>query len=177
MKAFILLLAIAGSYYYFTEVKDKGKTTKTRTRAVGGSVASQLSGILVNSSGKKVSPKLSRKKYFVFYYSASWCPPCQKFTPDLVKFYNRNKNLRSKYEIILVSSDRSERDQLSYMKKKHMNFPAVKFSEIAASRAKAYMGGRGIPHLSMVDAKGNVLVDEVAWNAMEKIEKILKKKS
>lgn len=26
------------------------------------------------------------EKYYVFYYTASWCPPCQRFTPELVKW-------------------------------------------------------------------------------------------
>ena len=169
MKALILLLAIIGSYYYVTEVKGKIQSAQ----AANGSVVSQLSGVLVDSSGKRITPKLKGKKYFIFYYSASWCPPCQKFTPDLVRFYNSNKALRSKYEIILVSSDRSEREQLNYMRQKRMNFPAVKFSKIAISGVNEFMSGSGIPHLSMVDAKGNVLVDDLAWNAMAKIENIL----
>ena len=37
---------------------------------------------------KRVSAAaLTEKPFVVLYFSASWCPPCQKFTPDLVKYY------------------------------------------------------------------------------------------
>ncbi|NQZ57438.1 MAG: redoxin family protein [Lentisphaeraceae bacterium] len=145
------------------------------TATAGHKAAKKLNRVLVDAEGKKLKVELDSKKYLVFYYSASWCPPCQKFTPSLVKFYDDNKELHDKFELIFVSSDKNEESQLAYMKKKHMSFPAVKFSKIRKSGAKDFMGGRGIPHLSMVDAKGKTVVNEVAWTALPKIKELLKK--
>ena len=53
-----------------------------------------LDGNLVILDGKRLKKhELASKptKYYLFYYTASWCPPCQAFTPSLVKFYKANK--------------------------------------------------------------------------------------
>ena len=68
--------------------------------------------------GKKEPFKLSAgTKYVAYYYSASWCPPCRKTTPPLVKEYQRMLSAEGMpVEIVLVGSDRSERDMLDYMR-------------------------------------------------------------
>eukprot|EP01125_Pyxidicula_operculata_P001227 TRINITY_DN11157_c0_g1_i1.p1 TRINITY_DN11157_c0_g1~~TRINITY_DN11157_c0_g1_i1.p1 ORF type:complete len:411 (+),score=121.16 TRINITY_DN11157_c0_g1_i1:55-1287(+) len=42
---------------------------------------------------------------FGLYFSAHWCPPCRKFTPELVKTYNKMKADGKSFEIVFVSSD------------------------------------------------------------------------
>ena len=54
-----------------------------------------LDGNLVKLDGKSLKSFKDLKKpskYYVFYYTASWCGPCQQFTPSLVDFYEKNKN-------------------------------------------------------------------------------------
>jgi hypothetical protein len=49
-----------------------------------------LDGNLEKLSGKSLKSFKDLKKptkYYVFYYTASWCGPCQQYTPSLVKFY------------------------------------------------------------------------------------------
>jgi len=49
------------------------------------------------------------------YFSAHWCPPCRGFTPELAKFYKQMKEkVGDKFEIIFISSDRSEGDWKGY---------------------------------------------------------------
>mmetsp|Transcript_22589 Transcript_22589/g.33361 ORF Transcript_22589/g.33361 Transcript_22589/m.33361 type:complete len:227 (-) Transcript_22589:1395-2075(-) len=61
---------------------------------------------------KKVGSKISTvdafrgKKFVIIYFSASWCPPCQAFTPQLIKFYNKFAK-DGKFEVVFVSSDRT----------------------------------------------------------------------
>ncbi len=54
-----------------------------------------LDGNLVKLGGKSLKSLKDfqkPKKFYVFYYTASWCGPCQQFTPSLVEFYEKNKN-------------------------------------------------------------------------------------
>ena len=103
---------------------------------------------LVNSEGKSHKSDLAKKKYIVFYYSASWCGPCKKFSPQLVEFYKKSK--KENFELVLVSSDRSEKAMYAYMKSAGMTFPAVNFNDRGMARKYA---GRGIPWMAMVDEK------------------------
>ncbi|MCE0497754.1 MAG: redoxin domain-containing protein [Methylacidiphilales bacterium] len=109
--------------------------------------------------------KLAGVKYFAFYYSASWCPPCRAFTPDLVTFYNNFKPAHADFELIFVGQDQSDGDMVNYMKGDSMPWPAVWFQDNDSPEvgAKRYLGP-GIPDLVLVDANGNVLANSFDGN-------------
>ena len=50
-------------------------------------------------------------KVIGLYFSAHWCPPCRRFTPELVEWYNELKKgpLKDKFDIVFISSDREEK--------------------------------------------------------------------
>jgi len=104
--------------------------------------------------------KLAGVKYWAFYYSASWCPPCRAFTPDLVSFYRDFKPSHPDFELIFVNDDRNEQDMLDYMTSDAMPWPAIWYADIdnPELEAKKYCG-EGIPCLVLVDADGHVLSD------------------
>lgn len=97
------------------------------------------------------------EKYYVFYYTASWCGPCRRFTPSLVEWYNDNKN--GNFEVFLVTSDRGETAMKDYAKKNDMPWPMLGFDKTRAFK-EAFRddhGVRGIPSLIVCDADGKVL--------------------
>lgn len=106
------------------------------------------------------SDEIGAKDYYAIYYSASWCPPCRAFTPDLVSFYKRQqKRNGDKFEIIFVSSDRDENAMVGYMRDYSMPWPALDYKKIRASRTLTQYRGRGIPCLVLVDKNGEVISD------------------
>jgi len=106
------------------------------------------------------SSKLAGVKYWAFYYSASWCPPCRAFTPDLVSFYRDFKPSHPEFELIFVNDDRSEDAMLDYMKNDSMPWPAIWYADInnPELEARKYCG-EGIPCLVLVDSDGQVISD------------------
>jgi nucleoredoxin len=104
------------------------------------------------------SSTLKDVKFWAFYYSASWCPPCRAFTPKLVEFYNDFKAKHPNFELIFVNHDQNEDDMLAYMKGDAMTWPAVRFDDIESVQANKYCGP-GIPDLVLVDSGGKVLSD------------------
>lgn len=73
---------------------------------------------LINAKGEKKEGKSLKDgtTYLGIYFSAHWCPPCRKFTPELAKTYNKLKSDNKPFEVLFVSADKSQRDFDSYLK-------------------------------------------------------------
>ena len=66
---------------------------------------------LLSADGKTVgtTSALRPKTAVGLYFSAHWCPPCRRFTPQLAEQYKKlAKELELPFEIVFVSSDRDE---------------------------------------------------------------------
>ena len=98
---------------------------------------------------------MSSKKFTLLYFSASWCPPCQKFTPTLVASKGILNNLNC--GIVLVSGDKNDSAMFSYMKSKKISWPAVSYAARSTAGLEKY-GQRYIPSLTLVDSEGNIVV-------------------
>lgn len=131
--------------------------TPTPEPQVTNSVAESFSE-LVAVDGKKLVPfdpaSLKNKKYLAAYYSAAWCGPCRSFTPDLVKWYKRNKSKLDQFDIIFVSADRSAEGMEEYMIEDGMPWPAVPFGSLKPKSPIYGKGGPGIPSLVVFDETG-----------------------
>lgn len=98
------------------------------------------------------------------YFSASWCPPCVKFTPALSSWYSKmtapgGKGTLDgqKLEVVFVSADRSEADALKYYEK--MSFKRLAFDATAKADLNALFKVEGIPTLVFVGKDGKVVTD------------------
>ena len=61
---------------------------------------------LLHGDGDIETPDFTKKKFWGIYFSASWCNPCQYFTPLLIDFYNKVRQTdRNNFEIVYVSKD------------------------------------------------------------------------
>ncbi len=115
--------------------------------------------LLVEKNGRLVryAPETATPpKYYAFYRSAMWCPPCRAFTPDLVKFYKSQKRRDAPFELIFISSDRGEPAMIEYMEEYKMPWPAFPYDE---NKDIVERNGTGIPSLIVTDADGNKLLD------------------
>lgn len=132
-----------------------------------------LDGNLVMLDGKKLKKnELNAKptKLYVFYYTASWCPPCQAFTPSLVEFYDKNKN--ENFELVLITSDNSEEAMEDYAAQKKMPWPQLKQSKAASFKQKFNHGVRGIPSVIVCDLKGEIV--STNGRDLAELEKLVK---
>lgn len=127
------------------------------------SLKEELSGKLVHLDGKELKKSdasaLDGKDIVAVYYSAHWCPPCRAFTPQLVEFYNDTKKKYSNFELVFVSSDRSEEAMQEYMEWGKMDWQAVDFKDAKKSKLKKH-AARGIPYMVVLDDDGEVLLEK-----------------
>jgi nucleoredoxin len=163
----IALALVAGWNYVGAQSAAPASDNPSAGLDLGDSVpltgfAGKFDGHLVSLADGKLqkfdTASLKGVKYWAFYYSASWCPPCRAFTPTLVDFYKSFKAQHPNFELIFVNHDNSEDDMVNYMKTDGMTWPAVRFDDIDRVKANQYCG-EGIPDLVLVDADGKVLSD------------------
>ena len=119
-----------------------------------------LDGNLLKLKGKSLKPFREMEKpakYYMFYYTASWCGPCHKFTPSLVEFYNKYKPADRDFEVILITSDSDEKAMDGYAAEMKMPWPQLKLAKTAKFKQEFHHPGGGIPNLVLTDLQGNLL--------------------
>ena len=130
---------------------------KTKAIKPQSAILKAVASVLVDAKGESVdAAEIGKAPYLLFYYSAHWCPPCRIFTPKLVEFYNANGG-GDKFEIIFVSSDRSEKAMYDYMEEEKMPWAAIKYDAIGSTGIKDHSGPY-IPSLVMFDSEGNLVI-------------------
>ena len=144
----------------------EGRSAATPTNVAANSIAALVKGDLVASKSGVLSAYadggFEKKRLIGLYFSAHWCPPCRKFTPELVAFYNRVAAAHPEFEILFVSSDKTSGDMQTYMRETQMPWPAVSFEKIRSKQGLLKYEGDGIPCLVVVDASGKDLPRTVA---------------
>lgn len=120
---------------------------------VKGDLVHPLNGTLVHADDEA----LSHKKLIAFYFSAHWCAPCRKFTPQLVEYYNRVAAQHPEFEIIFFSLDKSESAMEEYMRETNMPWPAIAYQKLKEKEVLKKNAGTGIPSLVLVDQTGKLL--------------------
>lgn len=116
---------------------------------------------------------LEKKKLIALYFSAHWCGPCRKFTPQLVEYYNRVASQHPEFELIFVSNDRSPFGFQTYMKDMQMPWPAIDYQKVSDKTAITKYAGNGIPDLVLLDASGRILSDSYAGQQYLGPQKVL----
>eukprot|EP00536_Pseudo-nitzschia_multiseries_P003623 jgi/Psemu1/323095/estExt_fgenesh1_pg.C_560060 len=119
--------------------------------------------LLKDAKGPAVSTanalKASKPSLIGLYFSASWCPPCQKFTPLLTEFYEKAKASNSGLEIVFVSSDRGmEEFQGYYQKMPWLAIPPTEGSASIKQNLSNTLGVTAIPSIAIIDAKTGEIV-------------------
>ena len=122
-------------------------------------MASLLKGCkLITKDGADAPADALEGKVLLLYFSASWCPPCHRFTPVLADFYDDVQGAGGKIEIVYVPGDRSRGDMMKYFNELHGDWVALDMSESATIRdLNERYQVRGIPSLVAVQSDGAVI--------------------
>ncbi|KAF2286653.1 hypothetical protein GH714_023240 [Hevea brasiliensis] len=109
---------------------------------------------LIRNNGDQVKIDSLKGKKLALYFSASWCGPCQQFTPTLVEAYNELAP-KGDFEIVFISADEDDESFKNYFLK--MPWLAIPFSDSEIrDRLDELFKVQGIPHLVILDESGKV---------------------
>ena len=71
-------------------------------------IFTETEDLLKGQSSIPIADSLNGKDVVGLYFSAHWCPPCRGFTPKLADAYKEMIGLGKSFEIVFLSSDKSE---------------------------------------------------------------------
>lgn len=126
-----------------------------------------------DANGNTISLSSFKGKYVLVDFWASWCAPCRKESPNLVKAYEKYKSRN--FEILGVSLDQNKEKWLKAITNDHYSWTQVgdiKGWENAAARE---YGIQGIPFNVLLDPNGVIIARNLRGEALEKkLEEVLK---
>ncbi|XP_031499412.1 probable nucleoredoxin 1 [Nymphaea colorata] len=113
---------------------------------------------LVRRNGDQVKVNDLEGKTVGLYFSASWCGPCRRFTPELISAYE-GLVPKGDFEVVFISADEDQEQFDKYFSK--MPWLAIPFSDSdTRSSLDEIFEVSGIPNLVILDGNGNLLTDD-----------------
>lgn len=152
--------------YYLQQIQQK--INRLKSIAIGQQAPDFE---LNNMDGKAVKLSSLNGKYVLLDFWASWCGPCRKENPTVVKAYN---NYKAKgFTVLGVSLDSSEPAWRKAVKEDGM--PWVQVLNDKKVGAERLYEVKGIPANFLIDPKGKIIATNLRGPALEQaLEKFIK---
>lgn len=145
-------------------------------RLAGFNVGSDMPDFtLPDKDGKMFELKSLRGKYVLIDFWASWCGPCMREMPNVVKLYKECKG--KNFEIVGVSLDQKRDAWLGAVKKNNMKWIQVSDLKAWGMLPVKLCNVSAIPYTVLIDPDGKVIALELRGEELiNKVKEVLKKK-
>jgi thiol-disulfide isomerase/thioredoxin len=157
---------VAGYEEYKNYQVNGGKST------IGSEKAPEIS--LPNPDGKIMKLSELKGKYVLVDFWASWCTPCRRENPNVVKMYDKYKS--KGFEIFSVSLDKDKEAWKRAIQSDNLKwkYHVSDLKQWDSSVIPLY-GIESIPYTILLDPKGNVVATNLRGAALEqKLSELLK---
>ncbi len=115
-----------------------------------------------------------RGKFVVLDFWASWCPPCRKASPHLVKLYEEFKGTQLEFIGISLDSDKEAWERA--IAADGLNWVQVSNLRKWECEVRASYGVKSIPHLVLINPQGKVLGSKLSASELEELLRAIKGK-
>lgn len=119
---------------------------------------------LPQPDGTSLSLSSLNGKYTLLDFWASWCRPCRKENPMMVKLYNRYKN--NGFEILGISLDQSKDQWVKAIEKDSLPWHQVSDLKGMNSIAVQLYNVQEIPHNVLLDQEGKIIEKNLTGNSL-----------
>jgi len=152
-------------HVYFKEMKELlgplEEFEQAQSATEEGAMAPDFT--LPSVEGKEISLSSFRGKYVLVDFWASWCQPCRKENPNVVKAYQAYNS--KGFEVLSVSVDRDEAAWKKAIEEDGLTWAQVIASE-ESGVAKTY-AIQSIPSTFLLDKEGKIIAKNLRGDALE----------
>lgn len=145
----------------YTKALDERLSSKRST--VIGATAPDIK--LPSPSGQEIALSSLRGKYVLIDFWASWCGPCRKENPNVVRMYNKYKD--KGFEIYGVSLDQDKDKWLKAIENDKLTWSHVSDLKGWESAAAQLYGITGIPQTIILDKQGKIIAKNLRGQELE----------
>ena len=141
-------------------------------------IGSELPNIAMPTvDGKRLTLKDFRGKYVLLDFWASWCGPCRREIPYVIKLYNETRGVKDKFVIISFSLDNKKKAWTDAIPTMGMNLPDwIHVSDLYGwnSPAARDLGVSAIPKTFLLDPEGKLIAIDLRGDHMiQKVKELL----
>lgn len=121
----------------------------------------------------KLSDYVGKGKVVLVDFWASWCGPCRREMPELVKAYAKYKN--KNFEIVGVSLDQSGESWKEAISKLKITWPQMSDLKYWNCEGAKLYAVSGIPHTVLIDGKGTIIARGLQGDELQqKLAEVIK---
>jgi len=138
----------------------------------GSQIAPEIA--LNNPEGKEIKLSSLRGQYVLIDFWASWCAPCRKELPNVVKLYNQYKS--KGFTVYSVSLDKDISAWKKAIEDDKLTWPNH-VSDLLGweSELPTLYGFQGIPHTVLIDKEGKIIESGLRGESLEqKLKEVFK---
>lgn len=148
----------------------QNKAKKMKGLMIGGE-APDFTG--KTPDGMDLSLSDFRGKVVLVDFWASWCGPCRRENPHVVKLYNKYKD--QGFDVLGVSLDKTKDRWLQAIEKDNLTWHHISDLKGWQSEFAKLYGVRSIPFTVLIDKEGNVIATRLRGKDLErKLEELFK---
>ena len=152
-------------------VKDLDGIIKQLENVQIGKVAPEFS--LPDTAGVSVSLSDFRGKYVLLDFWASWCPPCRRENPNVVKAFNEYKD--KNFTIVGISLDKDKSKWMKAIADDNLTWTHLSDLKYWDSEIPALYGVRGIPANVLLDPDGVIVAKNITGEDLhKKLKEVIK---
>ena len=152
--------SVRGSIYV-DELKKVSE--KLRATTVGGLAADFTQN---TPEGKPLSLSSFKGKIVLLDFWASWCGPCRRENPNVVKAYQRFKD--KGFDILGVSLDKEKEPWVKAIADDHLTWNHVSDLKFWQNEAAVKYGVQSIPFSVLIDKDGKIIAKNLRGDELEK---------